>query len=208
MKTKIYGWNLLSLSILPILIAGCATTRITSQVNPEVVSRNFDNVLVYGNFANLEYRKRAEKKLCWELNRKSDCHCFRSTYVFFPGQTYSGDEISDRINELEIDGVLILQPTGSGLSSTYIPQTTHTTGSAQIFGNKITGSSTTETYGGYNVNKPWANYEAIFWSISEGKVAWYATATSGGNAFANWNDLINSACGKTIKKLAADGIIR
>jgi len=180
----------------------------TSQVNPELVGRRFTNVLVHGNFQSLEYRRLAEEKLCYELSLRfaATCRCLKSTEVFFPGQEYSSDQIANRLSELQVDGVLALQPTGSGITSIYIPQTTQTTGSAYVFGNTITGSSTTQTYGGYSIGKPWAGFESILWSTADGKVAWYATGTSGGNAYAGWDDLIRSASGKTISKLADDGI--
>lgn len=58
------------------------------------------------------------------------------------------------------------------------------------------------------LNKPWANYEAVLWATSDGKVAWYATAASGGNAFAGRDDLISSASSKTVSKLVSDGVFR
>jgi hypothetical protein len=112
------------------------------------------------------------------------------------------------LRELSVDAVLTLQPTGSGTSSTYVPQTSHTTGSATVIGNTVTGSSTTQTYGGYSIEKPWANSEVVLRSTSDGTVAWYATAASGGNAFAGWDDLINSASSKAVSKLVSDGVFQ
>ncbi|MGF1614795.1 MAG: hypothetical protein ACFCVA_13045 [Gammaproteobacteria bacterium] len=144
-------WKPLIAVVLGVLLTGCATTRMTSQINSEVLGRSFGKVLVHGNFQNLEYRQLAEDKICTELSRIATCECLKSSEVFFPGQNYSSDEIASRLNELHIDAVLALQPTGSGKSSTYVPQTSHTTGSATIIGNTVTGSSTTQTYGGYNI---------------------------------------------------------
>ena len=195
------------LALLSTLLAGCATTRMTSQVNPELMDRGFDKVLVQCSFQSLEHRQLAEEKLCEEISRTAGCQCLKSSDVFFPGEEHSAEQIASRVAELDIDGVLTLQPTGSGTSSTYVPQTTHTTGSAKVSGNTITGSSTTQTYGGYNISKPWAAWEAILRSTADGRVAWYATAASGGNAFAGWDDLIRSASTKTVAKLIADGVL-
>lgn len=193
--------------LVAVLLAGCATTRMASQVNREAGGRSFGKVLVHGNFQNLEYRQLAENKLCAELSA-TGVACLKSAEVFFPGQEYSADQIAERLSELQVDAVLALQPTGSGTSSTYVPQTSHTIGSATVSGNTVTGSSTTRTSGGYNISKPWANYEAVLWATSDGKVAWYATAASGGNAFAGWDDLISSASSKTVSKLVSDGVFR
>jgi hypothetical protein len=208
MEKKANHWNLLVSVLLGVFLAGCASTRMTSQVNQEVMGRNFQTVLVHGNFQNLEYRQLAEGKLCTELARIVGCKCFKSSEVFFPSEEYSTEQIAGRLTELGIDAVLTLQPTGSGTSSTYVPQTSHTTGSATVIGNRVTGSSTTQTYGGYNISKPWANYEAVLWSTADGRVAWYATAASGGNAFAGWDDLISSASSKTVSQLVSDGVLR
>lgn len=197
-----------SVVLVAVLLAGCATTRMTSQINQDVMGRSFGKVLVHGNFQSLEYRQLAEETLCTELARVAGCECLKSSEVFFPGEEYSAEQISIRLSDLKIDGVLTLQPTGSGTSSTYVPQTSHTTGSATVTGNTVTGSSTTRTSGGYNVSKPWANYEAVLLSTSDGRVAWYATAASGGNAFAGWEDLIKSASNKTVSKLVSDGVLR
>lgn len=206
MKNRFKPWLVVPVLLATVLVAGCASTRMTTQVNPELMGRTFSKVMVHGNFQNLEHRQLAEDKLCTDLARLSGCECLKSSEVFFPGEEYSAEQIASRLTELGIDAVLTLQPTGSGTSSTYVPQTSHTTGSATVIGNTVTGSSTTQTYGGYNINKPWANYEAVLLSTSDGHVAWYATARSGGNAFAGWDDLIRSASSKTVSKLVSDGV--
>jgi hypothetical protein len=208
MKDKVWWWRTLVVPLLSILLVGCAVTRMTSQINPECLGHRFEKVLVYGNFQSLEQRQLAEEKLCSKLTHTATCECLKSSDVFFPGQEYSGMEIGNRLFTLGIDGVLTFQPMSSGTSSTYTPPTSYTTGSAQIFGNTIIGSSRTHTYGGYNVSKPWSNYKAVLWSTAERRVVWYATGTAGGNAFAGWDDLIKSAAGKTVSQLAADGVLR
>jgi hypothetical protein len=208
MKRQNKAWCSAAAVALAVLLVGCAITRMTSQVNREAVGRSFSKVLVHGNFQSLENRQLAESKLCAELAGATGVDCLKSADVFFPAQEYSAEQIAERLNELHVDAVLTLQPTGSGTSSTYVPQTSHTTGSGTVFGNTVTGSSTTQTYGGYNINKPWANYEVVLWSTSDGKVAWYATAASEGNAFAGWDDLISSASSKAVSKLVSDGVFR
>jgi len=187
--------------LLAVCFTSCASTKIASQVNPEVVGRSFSKVLVYGNFSSLSYQQLAEEKLCAGLTQEVDCACVKTSEVFFPTQQYSDEDIAKRLDELGIEAVLTLQSAGSGTSSTYVPQTSHTTGTATVTGNTVTGSSTTQTYGGHDVNKPWANFEADLWSRVDKKIAWYATASSGGNAFANWNDLIASAANKAVSRL-------
>jgi hypothetical protein len=194
--------------ILLIAITGCATTRMASQVNQELRDRRFSKVLVHGNFQSLQHRQTAEEKLCSEIARVSSSACVKSSAVFFVGKEYTAQEIDQRLSELGVDGVLVVQPTGGGTSSAYIPQSSYTTGTATVRGNTVTGTTRTQTYGGYDIEKPWADYEAYLWSTNDGEVVWYATAASSGNALADWNDLIKSACGKTIKTLVDDRVLR
>ncbi|MBK8167855.1 MAG: hypothetical protein IPK64_18065 [bacterium] len=188
-------------------IAGCASTKMTSRVDPAIVGNPFRKILVHGNFQDLDNREVAEDKLCEKIAAVSVSECVRALDLFFPGRQYSSEEMMQVLAANGIDGVLVVQPTNSGTQSSYIPQTSHTTGSASVAGNSVFGSSTTTTSGGYSISKPWATYASSLYSVERGNVVWYATAQSSGNAYASWHDLIRSACGKTIDKLANDGAI-
>jgi hypothetical protein len=58
------------------------------------------------------------------------------------------------------------------------------------------------------VDKPWASFSVTLMDLEQNTVAWYATARTGGNAFADTEDLLRSMARKTIERLAQDGIIR
>lgn len=189
------------------LLAACASTKVTSELNPEMSGRTYTNVLVYADIADLEYRKEIEQEFCDRITSKTSSACLQSAQVFFPGQPYTADDISKRIAELHVDGVLMLKAS-SGVSSSYVPPTTYTTGTATVYGNTISGQSTTQTFGGYNVNKPWANYQVSFWSVADNKVAWYGSGKSRGNAFAEWSDLIESAAKETVSSMLDDGLLK
>jgi hypothetical protein len=176
--------------------------------NAQLAGRTFSTVLVVGKFQSLEQRRLAEERLCSELSNATTCRCVAWSQAFFPGQDYSADQIRENLQRLQIDAVLTLQPTGSGTSTSYVPQSSTTTSNAYVTGNTITGTSKTQTSGGYNINKPWASFEATLWSVADDQIAWYATAESGGNAYAGWDNLIKSAAGKTINGLVADGVLR
>ena len=199
----------LSRFALPILLlsVGCASTHMVSQPNTTLTGRSFRRILVVANFQSLEHRRLAEERLSSELASATACTGVLSSQVFFPGQDYTPDQMKESIDRLGIDAVLTLQPIGSGTSSTYVPPTTTTQTSAYVTGNTISGTSTSQTSGGYNLSKPWANFEAVLRTAADGQVAWYATAESGGNAYAGWNNLIKSAAGKTVKCLVSDGVL-
>ena len=199
--------KLATIVVLITLLTGCATTQMASQVNREVRNLEISRVLVDGLFKDLQQAQLAESRLCAELSRKTTYQCVRALDVFFPGQEYSGQERTSRLLQLQIDAVLTLEPTASGKTSTYYPGKTYTTASATVYENTVTGSSTTRTYPGYDIESPWVNLRASLWSVADGKNAWYATATSSGD-FVGWNDLIRSAAGKTVSNLVADGVFR
>ncbi|MDZ7296053.1 MAG: hypothetical protein ONB14_11600, partial [candidate division KSB1 bacterium] len=87
-------------------------------------------------------------------------------------------------------------------------RTSYTTGSTTVGPKSITGFFSTLTFGGFYVSKPWADYEGILWSTADDRVAWYATATAKGNAFANMENLIASASKKIGRRLVADGVFQ
>lgn len=194
--------------LIPFLVLGCASTSMTSEANPEFAGHHFTTLLVEGGFSDLGQRQYAEDQLCEYLADYSDVQCIESLKIFFPGEKYTWAQISSRLSELHIDGVLMLKPTNSGVVSAYIPPTTYTTGSASVYGDTVYASSTTQTFGGYNFLKPWASFQAILYSTSNDKIAWYATADSKGNAFAKWDDLIESAAERTAKKLVNDEVVQ
>lgn len=210
MKGQNKVWCSVAAVVLALILVGCAIaiTRMTSQVNRETVGRSFGKVLIHGKFQNLEYQQLAENKLCAELAGVTGVTCLRSAEVFFPGQEYSAEQIAARLSELQVDAVLTLQPTQIGTSSISLPATSETEWDATVIGNTVTGRSTTTTYGGYDIRTPWANFKAILRSTSDGKVVWYATAMSGGNAFAGWDTLISSASNETVSKLVSDGVFQ
>ncbi|RUT74410.1 hypothetical protein [Marinobacter sp. NP-6] len=194
--------------VLIVLVSACASTEMTSRANPELEGRAFDKVLVFGKFQNLNHREVAESEFCSNLGRLTNSECIKSSEVFFVGESQSAEQIDARVKEQEIDAVLILQPSDSGTSSSYVPPSYETQSNATVTGNMISGSSTTYTYGGYTLNKPWAKYEVSLIAIVDGRVAWYATGQSRGNAYAGWDDLIESATSESVKKLVSDGVLR
>jgi hypothetical protein len=155
----------------------------------------------------LEYRQIAENKLCSDIKRLTTCECLKATNVFFQGEEHSAGEIRQRLAELHIDGILIIQTMGSGERSAILPQVTETRGSANIYGDNISGNSTSMTYGG-NMIFPWMTFEARLSTIPSGKVIWYASAKTEGGSATGPDILIESVSGTTIRKLLADGVLR
>jgi hypothetical protein len=196
------------LFLTALLMTGCASTDMTSEANPEISTHHYDTILVVGDFSSLKHRKSLESEICEDIVGDTTTKCIEANSIFFPGDTYTPEEIEEKIRSLHIDGVLTMEPTGSGTSSTYIPPTTYVTGSAYSYGNTVSGTATAHTYGGFSVHKPFASYTITLFSIVDNKMAWYATAQSRGNAFASWDDLIEDAADECIDKLIDDGVLQ
>lgn len=183
-----------------ILVTGCASTRITSQGDSEFGHKSYNKIMVYFGLLDLELRKDAELTLQNKLSQNG-VECLPAHQIFFPGRSYSDFETVNIIESNQIDAVLIVDLYDAGSTSTYIPPTTETQTKASISGNYLSGSSTTRTYGGYNINKPWASFAAKLIDIDAGSVVWIASAQTKGNAFANSKTLLRSMANKTADRL-------
>jgi hypothetical protein len=190
------------------LLIGCASTDMTSEANPEITIHHYGTILAVGYFANLDVRKNAENELCEDIVGDTTTKCIESNSVFFPGETYTAEDTSRKLAALHIDAVLTIRPTGSGTSSAYIPPTTYVTGTAYSYGNTVNASTTSQTFGGFSIHKPWANLEITLFSIADNKIAWYATGQAHGNAHASWDDLAVSAADECVEKLLDDGVLQ
>ncbi len=193
--------------ISSVAVSGCVNTTINSVPNRWLPQESYSRILVVGNFGELAVRQAAEYKTCLDMNEKTATDCVPSAGVLFPGSPINAESLRRAVEKVGADAVLVIGSTGSGSSSVYIPPTTQTRGSATVFGNTVSAQSTTRTYGGYNVSKPWAGFEVVLFSVRQDQRVWYATASTGGNAFSSWDDLIDAASGKTVARLVEDGVL-
>lgn len=204
----------LCLAVLATL-PSCARTTITSMPDPTVRGRQYSKILVFAPFADLGLRREAELAFHRKFAERGVA-CLAAHQLFFPGRQYSDEETLGLIRGNKIDALLFVGVTGAGTSSAYVPKTTVTTGSAQgsawISGNWLagsaTGTSTTTSYGGYNMHLPWANFVSHLLDASDGRVVWMATASTGGNALASNATLLRSMAAKTVGQLGKDRIVR
>jgi hypothetical protein len=133
--------------------------------------------------------------------------------LFPPTRTLTDEQKIDLLLQNNIDSYIVVGVGETGTQQVYIPQTgssTKTKGSVNVYGNTGTyqEKSTTTTYGGYTVSKPWVQFDAKFFDVSNGQNAWVASAFTGGNAYANFNTVVNSFSSKTVEQLIKDGVVR
>ncbi len=203
--------------IFPVLFLACllgcaAGTKMSARVNPAYEQQTFKKIYVMSSFADLELQTAFEEKLQNSF-RGHGVECVFESWVEFDYDVRDADQLLRILDSTGCDGVLAVYPAGSGLSQAYIPKTTSssTSGSGRVdsFGNIYYNEKTrTSEYGGYNVNKPWANFEATLYDAATFQVAWKASAHTGGNAFANWKTVVRSMAGQTVSKLSEQKLIK
>jgi len=202
---------LLTVGILALSIS-CARTNITSRVNDEFRGQQYSRIAVIAVLSDLELQQALETKAVRSL-RDVGAMGFCGSDLFFPGRVYSDSEFVSVLVDARIDGVLLIGPTGSGIETSYLPTTTtsKTKGSGAMSGTgyySYSSSTTTSTSGGEAITKPWMSFQATLFDVATGEPAWYATANSSGNAFANFKNVVRSMGGKAVIKLKKDGLVR
>lgn len=151
-------------------------------------------------------RQQAEERFV-AANREGRTRFVAASALLFPGRQYSDVEVTSVLQENHIDAALVLTPGQVGTSSTFVPPT-YTSTCTQTAINGGCQQVTTKTSGGMSYEKPWAQFTAQLYDVETGKVVWFGTATTGGNAFASATTLVRSMADKTVSKLVAAGLLR
>lgn len=207
---KLIGYSI-SLFLI-FLFWGCASTRMTSFKDPDYQKAEFKRILIVANTSDLEDRQKLESKMV-EAFSEVGVFALESFKLFPPTRELTDEDKVDLLLKNNIDSFVSISVGESGVSQVYIPQTsstTKTTGNVNIYGNTASyrQKSKTTYQGGYNVNKPWAEFETKLYDVSNGQMAWIASSFTGGNAYANKNTVINSYCEKTVDQLLEDNLIQ
>ena len=211
------------LALLAPLVAGCATTQITSVRDPQFREVNYKRIIVWAPFTDLNKRADAENAFAVELKLRG-VDAATAFAVFPPTRTYSNDDINAGLAKDEVNGVLELSMTDFSVETTYVPGKSTTTGSADVsgnstgtlYGNSYSGYSsgtvnwtqTTRQDPGYYINKPNVAFEVRLIDVATGGTAWLATSKTRGNAWANWTTLMGSLASSAVGRLVADGVVR
>mgnify|MGYP002640160573 CR=1 FL=1 len=195
-----------------ILISSCASTKISSFKDPDYEGVHFQRILVAVNSSNLTLRQKLESEIVNEFIDIS-VYALESYKLFPPTREFSMEDRTALMIEKAIDAYIDVSVGESGVKSVYIPQTSSTTktkGNVNVYGNSVNykEKSTTTYQGGYDVEKPWAEFETRLFDVSNGRVAWIASSFTGGNAYANKNTVANAYCSAVVKKLVGDKLIR
>lgn len=177
-----------------LLATGClASTDIETMTRPNWQPETFERVVVYYASDDLEDRKQVEDRFA-----EQDSAFIRSYELFFPGQSYSMDEIREIMDENNAEAALVLNPKGAGSNAALIPGQTTTT---------CTGNTCRSTGGPIVATFPEANFGAALVEWETEQTVWAASAESGGNAFADQGNLRKSFVDSIIDSLREDGLL-
>jgi hypothetical protein len=196
----------LALLSLTSFLMACARTSMSSMPAPELAGRTFHHVLVVAALADLGLRREMELRVASHSTAGS-YELIPSHQLFFPGRQYTKDEVASLLHQHDIDATLVILPGAVGSQSGYVPPTYHSGCTLWTSTEGCTQVTTTQT-GGYNYNKPWAQFTASLYDVNTGAAIWVASATTGGNAYARSTTLVHSMADKTAARLVEDGILK
>lgn len=203
--------NSISLFIV-FLLVGCASTRMTSFKDPDYQQADFKRILIVANTSDLEKRQKLESKMVEEFT-EIGVFALESYNLFPPTRELSAQDKIELLNQNGIDSFISIDVGESGINKVTVPVTSTTTktkGDVSVYGNtaKYKEKSKTTYQGGQTYSKPWADYETSLYDVSNGRMAWIASSHTGGNAYANFNTVMNSYCGEVVEKLVEDKLIK
>jgi hypothetical protein len=189
--------RLLVAAVLAIVVAGCASTRIRSQVDPQARGHAYRKVMVFVDFRDMDLRQETERQFVAAL-ASHDALAASSMDLLLPDREYSGEEEEKILVDAGIDAVLVVTPAGAG----WIPQRSITLGRSPVMGNTASGSARTRTY-----IEPSEQFEAALRDRQSNNIVWMARMLSSGKAFAGRGALAR-AMARSMAKKTSDRLVR
>ena len=189
-----------------LLTPGCfASTRMTSVTNPEwAPEAPIGSMLVWVVSEDLSLRREMEAEFEARAS-EYDVEIVPAFNVFFPGDSYSEDDVLETLRRREITAILYLVPGASGARVVQRPTTTTTGCSIWTSSQGCVQTRSTTSEG--SASRLLAEYSLSLVGAIDQRTIWTASATSSGNDFARQGNLRKSHVGKTLNHLREDGIL-
>ena len=197
--------KILGLFLLLALFQGCAGTRISTFKDPDFSNQHFKRIVIASGLKR-EYDASLFQSISSKvMENHADVQPIKYESLFFPTRTYSNDEFNAIVKEQGIDGFLFFSLQDAGSETSYIPQYGSQTTVRPTYGGGY--NATTYNYGGYNITKPYFSFKVELVDSKSGRKAWIADSSTGGNAFADWNILLESLSDKVVRALISEGLV-
>lgn len=190
-----------------LIFISCAKTEITSFKDPNTSNYNLQKIIVIASNLDMPSRKSLEEKTSNKLT-ESGITGISSLQLFYPTRSYSEQEVITILNSNQIGGILILELSDAYSKQTYIPESYSSKSKGTIVGNQVNINTKTYKHGGYYLNKPVVHFNLKLISTKNGQTLWVGSSKTGGNAYADTDDLFNSLSETATHKLLEDGFIR
>lgn len=188
-------------------LLGCASTDLRTVKNPELYQANFKKLLIVAPFTDMNLRMQTEEIFGKEFNLLH-VNTVTSIKLIPPVKNYGDEDLKNILEQNNIDGILVVGFQDYWTSQAYIPKSSSTQGTASLYGNSLYYQSYTKEFGGYYVKKPRVKFEIRLFDRKSGQVAWLATSFTKGNAFADYEDLINDLAEEVVKKLVKESVVK
>lgn len=211
---------------LPLLLflIHCATTDIRAIRNQEIPDIKLRRLLVIAPFKDIGIRQDTEGSFSVSLKsylrkfkiygragydryKPVDVVFLRSIDILPPFKMYNDSDVAEKLREQKIEGILAVALEDYWTAQTYVPRSSETTGEFKIYGGSLQYESYTKESGGYYISKPRVKFEIRLYDVASGEILWMATSATKGNAFANYDNLIESLSMKILEELVKEDII-
>lgn len=202
-------------------IFSAADAKTTAFKDPDYKDYKIIKVMITIPGLDLDSRAKSEKtfvekfteartasKTIFSKKAAIDVTAVSSLDILLPTRKYTQDEFEALIKEHEIDSILLIKVTAQYSDEIYMPESSYTTETGNVYGNVFNSFSTTVTSGGYSFSYPKAKMDLKLYDTITGKTIWMANAFASGNEFANFNSLMKSVAKETITKLTEADLVK
>jgi Tol biopolymer transport system component len=185
------------------LCPACAKTRMTSSVSPTASGANYSRILVVFPAPDLRVRAFVEDEFTAEVPT-----------IFIPGYSllppvreYSNDEVLKRLNEAQIDALLLVKLSDAGTSSKSVQASRANACARGSQGRRGCFQGFTASSGGGSINQAWAFFQTSLMDMNTLEVVWTGSAQSKGSQFSGSDDVLRSMVKKAVERLREDGLV-
>jgi hypothetical protein len=180
-----------------LLLASCATTKVTSFKDSEYAKSNYNKIAVWALMGPVS-RQKMERALVVSLGEQG-VSAISLIDLIPPTRDPSGKEIKQTIQGQGCDGVLVIR-----LIDAYKDYGTTPGYSSTVWGKY---SSFTTYSGGETYSLPRVKCKIDLMDTDSEKTVWTSSTFTAGQAGAGADTLVNSLAASTVNKLKADGLI-
>lgn len=176
-----------SLSILACVffLQSCVSTSLSDFTDPSYADVTFYSVAIWAKTDDLAWRQDLETGMQNRVHSETGASAIRVIDIAPPTREFSVVETYQLLQGANVDAVIVIVFTDTGIKQTY-----HAT------------DGNLQTY-----NKPWGQATVNLVDVKSSVIAWTGSTNSRGNAFADWDDIRQSAGNEVIKKLLAIGML-